>query len=144
MILLVQRVKKVYVSDVLNSKEGFLVFSGFQDGDDIVIVERMAKKLLSLRIFSDKDGKTNLNISDINGEILSISQFTLYAELKGYNRPSFSKCLDYSSASHQFNYFNSTLESKYDKVKKGVFGSDYQIELVNDGPFTIILDSDKI
>ncbi len=99
----------------------------------------MIKKILNLRIFEDEDNKLNKNINDANGSILSISQFTLYAETKKGNRPSFVNALESSQAEILYNYFNEEL-SKYIKVGTGKFGSDMKVKLINDGPITIMLE----
>jgi len=144
MIVLVQRVQNVKVNSELFIGKGLLLFSGFSSFDNKEIVAKMVSKILSLRVFGDENEKTNLSIKEVSGEILSISQFTLYSNLRGYNRPSFSNCLEYSKAKELFDYFNEQLLLSFPQTKKGIFGSDYQVTLTNDGPFTIILDSEKL
>ena len=102
----------------------------------------MAFKIAGLRIFSDSDDKLNLSLKDINGEILSISQFTLYAKLNG-RRPSFTKALNYGEAKDLYNYFNEELRNLDINVETGVFGSDMTVNIANDGPVTIIIDSES-
>ena len=123
---------------------GFVVLVGFTQGDNKEIVEKMAKKFLSMRVFNDENGKTNLSLQDVNGEILSISQFTLYASLKEGRRPSFVNALEPKEASKLYDYFNECLEKEGYKVEKGIFGADMKISLINDGPFTTILDSKEL
>lgn len=123
---------------------GFVVLVGFSQGDDKEIVEKMAKKFLSMRVFEDENGKTNLSLKDVNGEILSISQFTLYGSLKEGRRPSFVNALEPKLASELYDYFNKCLELEGYKVEKGIFGTDMKISLVNNGPFTTILDSKEL
>ena len=105
----------------------------------------MAKKLSGLRVFSDENGKMNLSLNDVNGGILSVSQFTLYADCKKGNRPSFIKSGDPKRAEELYDYFNRRLlENGVAQVEKGVFGADMQVELLNDGPVTIIMDSEEM
>ena len=124
--------------------KGELLLVSFKIGDDEKIVDKMIDKLLKLRIFADENGKTNLNISSINGEILAVSQFTLYACLNQGNRPAFTNCMPIDQAKELYNYFCVKLSSLYSKVKFGVFQADMQVSLVNDGPFTIIMDSKEL
>ena len=123
---------------------GFCLFVGFTNGDSKETVEKMANKLLSLRLFDDENGKTNLSLKDINGEILSISQFTLYASCKDGRRPSFVDALNPKDASELYDYFNKCLKDADYKVETGIFGAMMKIDLVNDGPFTTILDSKEL
>jgi len=123
---------------------GFCLFVGFTHDDNEIIVDRMVSKLLSLRLFNDANGKTNLSLSDIHGEILSISQFTLYASVKDGRRPSFINAMKPDEASRLYDYFNNVLEKAGYYVKKGIFGADMKINLINDGPFTTILDSKEL
>lgn len=123
---------------------GFVVLVGFTQGDNEEIVDKMANKFLSMRVFEDENGKTNLSLKDVNGEILSISQFTLYASLKEGRRPSFVNALEPNKANELYKYFNKVLEDAGYKVEKGIFGADMKINLINNGPFTTILDSKEL
>lgn len=123
---------------------GFVVLVGFTHDDNKEIVEKMAAKFLSMRVFEDENGKTNLSLKDVNGEILSISQFTLYASLKDGRRPSFVNAMEPSKANELYEYFNSLLIKEGYHVEKGVFGADMKIKLTNNGPFTTILDSKEL
>ena len=143
MKVLVQRVKEASVSieNRVNGKidKGLLLLVGFTEGDDKEKIDAMIKKIINLRIFDDKDGIMNLSVIDVGGSILSISQFTLYADTSGGNRPSYKKALESRKASLLYNYFNNKL-SEYIKVETGIFGSDMQVSLINDGPVTIMLE----
>ena len=127
-----------------NISRGFCLFVGFTSGDNKEVVSKMANKLLSLRLFDDENGKTNLSLKDVNGEILSISQFTLYASVKDGRRPSFVNALNPKEASELYDYFNQCLKDAGYKVETGIFGAMMKIDLVNDGPFTTILDSKEL
>ncbi len=104
----------------------------------------MLKKMLGLRIFADENGKTNLALKDVNGELLMISQFTLYADCKKGNRPSFIKAGKPDHANALYEYLIDQAKKEIPVVETGSFGADMQIELINDGPFTVILDSDEL
>ena len=119
---------------------GYTLLVGFSETDTFSDVDKMIKKLLKLRVFPDERGKQNLNIMDVNGSILSISQFTLYANLKDGNRPSYVDAMKYEKASAFYDYFNQELQ-KCVPVKTGVFGSEMYLTLTNVGPITIIMDS---
>ena len=123
---------------------GFVVLVGFTQGDDEQMVEKMVNKFLGMRVFEDENGKTNLALKDVGGEILSISQFTLYGSLKDGRRPSFVNALEPKRASELYNYFNLLIEKEGYKVEKGIFGADMKISLINKGPFTTILDSKEL
>lgn len=146
MRVVVQRSKEssVIIDDKVNGKidKGFVLLVGFTFGDTKEIVDKMIKKIINLRIFSDSDDKLNLSLKDINGEILSISQFTLYAKLNG-RRPSFTKALNYDEAKDLYDYFNEELRNLDINVETGVFGSDMNVNITNDGPVTIIIDSES-
>ena len=120
-------------------KNGFLVLFGVGAEDTDADCERIAKKLLSLRIFADENGKTNLSLKDVNGELLIISQFTLYADCRKGNRPNFLQAKEPKEAERMYDYF-CELCSREVYVEKGIFGADMKVELLNDGPFTIILE----
>ena len=123
---------------------GFLLLVGFKEGDELETVNKVAKKITKLRVFMDENGKTNLSLKDINGEILSISQFTLYGDISKGNRPSFIKSLDFIKAKELYEYFNKYIESEGFLVKTGIFGEDMKVSLVNDGPFTLVIDSEDL
>ena len=123
---------------------GFCLLVGFTHDDNEEIVKKMAEKLVSLRVFEDENGKTNLSLKDVNGEILSISQFTLYASVKDGRRPSFVNAMEPKKASDLYNFFNFYLEELGYKPEKGVFGADMKVSLINDGPFTTIIDSKEL
>lgn len=123
---------------------GFLVFIGVSDEDTTEIADKMTKKLLGLRIFEDENGKTNLALKDVEGELLLISQFTLYADCKKGNRPSFIRAGKPDAAEEMYQYIIKKCKEEIPVVECGIFGADMKISLLNDGPFTIILDSDEI
>ena len=146
---LIQIVNKSSVSvdksTISSIENGYCIFVGFTDGDNKATVEKMAKKIANLRIFKDENGKTNLSIQDVNGKILLISQFTLYANCIKGNRPSFIESLIPNEASELYEYLKYVLNVEYNiDVKMGKFGSHMVVEIENDGPFTIYLDSDII
>lgn len=124
--------------------KGFLVFIGVSDEDTKEIADKMTKKMLGLRIFEDENGKTNLSLKDVEGELLLISQFTLYADCKKGNRPSFIKAGKPDMANEIYEYIIQKCREEIPVVAKGIFGADMKISLLNDGPFTIILDSEEI
>ena len=120
--------------------KGIVLLVGFTAGDNEETIKKMASKIINLRIFEDDNGKMNLALKDVNGQILSISQFTLYATLDG-RRPSFTKALNYNDAKDLYEVFNNELK-KYDIiVETGIFGEDMKVNFTNDGPVTIIIDS---
>ena len=123
---------------------GFCLLVGFTHDDNQEVVDKMIGKMLSLRVFPDENGLTNLSIYDIRGEILSVSQFTLYADLAKGRRPSFINAMKPDAAKELYNYFNEQLKAKYGAAQTGVFGADMKVNSVNDGPFTVILDSKEI
>lgn len=125
-------------------QKGFMVLIGVSDDDTREIADKMIKKLLGLRIFEDENGKTNLSLNDVNGELLLISQFTLYADCKKGNRPSFIRAGKPDMANEMYEYILSKCREVIPVVEKGVFGAHMKISLVNDGPFTIVLDSAEI
>lgn len=125
-------------------KKGYLLLVGFTDGDDKEIVEKMVDKILALRVFPDEHGQINLSLQEVHGEILSVSQFTLYADTKKGRRPSFVRALRPSEAEPLYDYFNNLIEMKHGQISSGVFGADMKVTSVNDGPFTLILDSQEL
>ena len=125
-------------------KKGFLVLIGVADSDTKEIADKMIKKLLGLRIFEDADGKTNLSLADVDGSLLLISQFTLYADCKKGNRPSFINAGKPDMANEMYEYIIAECKKAVSVVETGIFGAEMKIRLLNDGPFTIILDSAEI
>lgn len=123
---------------------GFMVLIGVADTDTREIADKMVKKLLGLRIFEDENGKTNLDIHTVEGELLLISQFTLYANCRHGNRPSFIEAGKPDMANEMYEYIIAKCKEQVPVVKKGEFGADMKVELLNDGPFTILLDSDQL
>ena len=123
---------------------GFCVLVGFTHEDNKETVDKMIDKMLGLRVFPDENGLTNLSIYDIKGEILSVSQFTLYADLAKGRRPSFVNAMKPDEAKALYAYFNEQIKAKYGAVQTGVFGADMKVSSVNDGPFTVIMDSKEI
>ncbi len=148
MKVLVQEVKHASVTIDGNMaasiEKGFLLFVGFSLLDDETVLPKMADKVVKLRIFPDENGKTNKSLNDVDGEILSVSQFTLYASAKEGNRPSFVNAMRPEMASEMFDKWNALLKERFPKVQTGVFGADMKVELLNDGPFTLILDSREL
>ena len=123
---------------------GYMILVGLGRNDDCLIVEKMAEKVNKLRIFSDDNDKINLSIHDVKGKILSISQFTLYADCAKGNRPSFTDALSGEEAISLYHYFNECLRSYGLDVQEGIFGADMKVSLLNDGPVTIVLDSEDL
>lgn len=148
MKFVIQRVEKASVSveeEVVGSiKHGFVVFVGVCDSDSYEIADKMINKMLHLRIFSDENEKTNLDLKSVNGELLIISQFTLYADCKKGNRPSFIKAGKPEFANELYEYILKKCSGELPNVAHGVFGAHMKVSIINDGPFTIILDSDEI
>lgn len=148
MKVVMQRVKNASVTIEGNMyseiSEGLLLLVGIEDSDTDEIIEKMAKKCVELRIFEDENGKINLGLQDIHGSILSISQFTLYADCKKGRRPSFTKAGKPEFSSMMYDKFNELLRSYDVEVKTGIFGADMKVALLNDGPVTIILDSKEL
>jgi len=144
MRVLVQRVSRATVSvdgEVRSSIGlGYLLLVGVGRGDEATQVDRLADKVVSLRIFRDADGKTNLAIADVDGEALVVSQFTLYADTRKGRRPSFVYAADPEEAAELVEAFAAALEARGLNVARGVFGAEMEVELVNDGPFTMWLD----
>ncbi len=148
MKLVVQRVTEASctVDNQITGKigRGYMVLVGLGLTDTEETAEKMAVKLSKLRIFEDENGKINRSIYDVDGKILSISQFTLYADAKKGNRPSFTDALGGDKAKELYLYFNDCLRRLSLEVQEGIFGADMKIALVNDGPVTIILDSEVL
>lgn len=142
---LVQRVLEAQVrvdgQTVGSIGRGFLVFLGAGQEDSETECDKLADKISKLRIFEDENGKTNLAISDVGGDILVVSQFTLYADCHHGNRPSFIRACEPERAKELYEYFCRRCEEKTGKpVQRGIFGADMKVSLINDGPFTIMLD----
>ncbi|MDY4893345.1 MAG: D-aminoacyl-tRNA deacylase [Agathobacter sp.] len=123
---------------------GSCVLIGIAESDNEAIANKMIKKLLGMRIFSDENGKTNLSLHDVRGALLLISQFTLYADCRKGNRPSFIKAGNSTLASHLYEYIIEQCKKEIPTVETGIFGADMKISLINDGPFTIVLDSEEL
>lgn len=145
---IIQRVTKsnLYIDNKLYSSinKGMLVLLAIKKNDECEDLEYIAKKTLGLRIFSDSEDKMNLSIKDIDGEIMIVSQFTLYGDARKGNRPSFTNSADPKKAEYFYEKFIDKIKENIKIVETGVFGADMQIEFVNDGPVTIQLDSSKI
>ena len=124
--------------------KGYMVLVGITNGDDELLVEKMVDKLVNLRIFEDENDKLNLSLLDVGGSVLSISQFTLYANCKKGRRPSFIDAAKPDISSPLYDFFNKKLEEKGINVERGVFGAMMEVSLINKGPVTIILDSDEL
>ena len=148
MKFVIQRVNhaKVTVDGQITGEiqKGFLVFIGVSNEDTKEIADKMIRKLIGLRIFDDAEGKTNLDIKTVNGSLLLVSQFTLYADCKKGNRPSFINAGAPAFANEMYEYIIDECKKEIPVVEKGIFGADMKVSLENDGPFTIILDSAEI
>lgn len=120
--------------------KGFMLLVGIKNGDELPVAKKAADKIAKMRIFEDEDGKTNLSLKDVGGEILSVSQFTLMAYTKKGNRPSFVDAMRPPKSKELWEDFNKELEADGFHVETGEFGADMQVSLENDGPFTIVLD----
>lgn len=144
MKVVLQRTKSASVSVnkkiVGEIKKGYVLLVGFGSNDTIEDVKKMANNIYKMRVFEDENMKMNLNIEQVSGEILSISQFTLYADTKKGNRPSFTEAAKPEQASTLYNVFNTELKSLGLKVETGEFGADMEVSLINDGPVTLILE----
>lgn len=148
MKFVIQRVSeaKVVVDGKITGEigKGFLVFIGVCNEDTTEIADKLVKKLLGLRIFADAEGKTNLALQDVGGELLLVSQFTLYADCKKGNRPSFIRAGAPDFANEMYEYIISKCRESGIKTEMGIFGADMKVSLLNDGPFTILYDSDEM
>ena len=148
MKFVIQRVSeaKVVVEGATTGEigKGFLVFIGVCNEDTTEIADKLVKKLLGLRIFADAEGKTNLALQDVGGELLLVSQFTLYADCKKGNRPSFIRAGAPDFANEMYEYIIRKCRESGIKTETGIFGADMKVSLVNDGPFTILYDSDEM
>ena len=146
MRVLIQRVKRASVliggKDKREINQGMCIFIGITHGDDESKADWLAEKISGLRIFEDSDGKTNLSIHDVNGEILLVSQFSLYASCVKGRRPSFTDAAKPDEAERLYDYFVSKIKSmEFKKVTCGEFGADMEVEIINDGPLTFIIDA---
>ena len=149
MRFLVQRVTEASVTvsenEIAKIGKGFLVLFGVCDTDTEAVADAMVKKLAGLRIFEDENGKTNRSIGDVGGEMLVVSQFTLYADCRHGNRPSFTRAGDPAAAERLYEYAVERLREGYGvAVQTGSFGADMKVRLLNDGPFTVLLDSAEL
>lgn len=148
MRVVVQRVKyaQVFVDQecVGSIQQGLLLLVGISNTDDESIIKKVAKKCVEMRIFNDKNGKMNIGVKDVSNQVLSISQFTLYGDVKKGKRPNFMKAADVDIAKLLYDKFNEELRSYGIHVETGMFQADMKVELLNDGPITIIVDSDLL
>ena len=147
MKIVVQRVSKaeVKINDKIVGKanKGLLLFVGFSKEDEEEDLKYFADKILNLRIFEDISGKMNLSVSEINGDILSVSQFTLYGDIKKGRRPSFIEAAEPEKANKLYEKFNDQMKKSGLNIETGIFGGDMKVSLINDGPVTILMDSKK-
>ena len=145
MRFVIQRVKEASVQveqEVIGEiKKGYLVLIGVSDSDTEQVADRMIKKMIGLRIFEDENGKTNLSLADVGGGLLLVSQFTLYANCKKGNRPSFIEAGAPDKANELYEYVIRECKKTVPEVQTGSFGAEMEVSLVNDGPFTILLES---
>lgn len=148
MRFVIQRVKhaSVKIAGRTNGEieEGLLILAGICQEDTTDIADKMIKKLIGLRIFEDEQGKTNLDLKTIGGNMLIVSQFTLYADCRKGNRPSFIRAGDPKMANQLYKYILKKCKESFPNIQHGEFGADMKVSLVNDGPFTIILDSEEL
>lgn len=145
MKIVIQRVKEASVvvegNTIGSINQGLLVLLGVGNEDTKDMVDKYVDKLVKLRIFADSEGKTNLSVQDVGGEILVVSQFTLYADCKKGNRPSFVNAGSPELGNELYEYFCQKVKERMGSVQVGEFGADMKVSLINDGPFTIVLDS---
>lgn len=148
MRFVIQRVKEASVTVdgrvIGEIGRGFMVLIGVCQEDTRETADKMIRKMINMRIFQDENDKTNLALSDVNGELLLVSQFTLYADCRKGNRPSFIKAGSPDLANEIYEYIISECRKQVPKVEKGEFGADMKVSLINDGPFTIVLDSQDL
>lgn len=148
MVFVIQRVSRASVAvsgrTVGSIGKGLLVLAGVYEGDTKETADKMVKKLCAMRIFADENGKTNLALADVNGSLLIVSQFTLCADMKHGNRPSFTQAAGAAQAEEMYQYILAQARKTVPDVQAGIFGADMKVDLLNDGPFTIILDSEKL
>ena len=144
----IQNVKDCYLridNEVFSSIDsGFLILISFTQWDDLNLAKKFIDKIITLRVFPDENGKTNLSLKDINGQIMCVSQFTLYADVAKGRRPSFVNALAFDKASILYDEFCEELENQFGKISRGQFGADMKISFTNDGPFTLMLDSKEM
>lgn len=144
----IQRVKNASVTvegkTVGAIGKGLLVFLGVGQGDNEATAKKIADKISGMRIFEDSNGKINLSSADVSAQLLLVSQFTLYADCKRGNRPGFTEAAPPDEAKRLYEYTASLFREKFEKTETGIFGADMKVELLNDGPFTIILDSKEL
>jgi len=144
MRIVIQRVKRssVTIDGKIKGQieKGLLLLIGIGKGDTRQMVDALAQKIVKLRIFADEQGKTNLSVMDIGGEILAVSQFTLYADCKKGNRPNFLQAALPEEANQLYNYFIEAMKKYEINVESGEFGADMEVSILNDGPFTVILE----
>ena len=148
MKFVIQRVKESSVSvdgqTIGQIEKGLLVLIGIAKDDNEQIADKLIRKLIGLRIFEDENGKTNLSLTDVNGQLLLVSQFTLYADCKKGNRPSFINAGAPEQANALYEYIIQSCRQSISVLETGSFGADMKVSLINDGPFTIILNSDTL
>ena len=148
MKFVIQRVKqasvKVEGSVIGEIEKGYLVLIGVSDKDTEAVADKMIKKMIGLRIFEDAEGKTNLSLADVGGSLLLVSQFTLYANCKKGNRPSFIEAGAPDKANQLYEYIIEESKKSMSVVQTGRFGAEMEVSLINDGPFTILLDSEML
>ncbi|MDO5417947.1 MAG: D-aminoacyl-tRNA deacylase [Lachnospiraceae bacterium] len=148
MKVVLQRVREAAVAvdgqEIGRIGKGFLLLVGVSNEDNEQIADRMMDKICKLRIFEDENGKTNLSLADVGGEVLVISQFTLYADCRKGNRPSFTNAGQPDMANALYEYMVKGFEERVPVVQHGSFGADMKVSLLNDGPFTVVLDSREL
>ncbi len=145
MRVVLQRVRRASVEvdgeTIAEIGRGYLLLAGVRKGDPVDQPDRLAEKIVNLRLFADDQGKTNRSLADVDGEVLVVSQFTLYADLSKGRRPSWGEAEDPAIASERVEALATALEAREVRVGRGVFGATMEVELLNDGPFTLVLDA---